>query len=46
MGALTFVTNSLLSGMGAGNVIEIDDRKYYHIKYDRIFKNKSSRILQ
>ena len=46
MGALTFVINNLLSSMGTGNVIEIDDRKYYHIKYDRILKNESARVLQ
>lgn len=46
MGALTFVTNNSHSCLGTRNVIEIDERKSYLIKYDRIFKNKSSRILQ
>lgn len=39
MGALTLDINSLLSCLGTPNFIEIDERRYYHIKLDRTFKN-------
>lgn len=45
MGALTLDINILHSSLGASNFIEIDERRSYHIRLDRTFKNKRSRIL-